>query len=498
MTSHRASGGVSLATAVPGRRLLAARSGLRLPGMMILAAIGGAVAVGCEVPTESGVEAPEDPARRPVLVVFRDGEPDPTCDEIPGCQTKFIQPANGWACQCEIEGITAKVQGGQGIPNDPPSWSEPPGWPWHWNLWPTPPGMGGPPPPGDPSEWCDPNSITGCAEHKATLTCTTPVRRGEEGTCVFEVDPPSALQSINQWRFQGESGSTVTSDHKGMTWKGVFVESGVVSVFYQAEDRELRPEVRVNVRPREGGTWTQAHWESKITLAADQGSAGCARQPRMEFDSLNLLQVGWVQAKSAVSKPCNGQHLEPAEDWPFTQEGVVTTMVSDNGPNDGLWYVTDVSYKWEAASKVHPNAEPGGTPYALADILGQAAACRTALGIPDSMPVTVNFYTFNNQCMGVSDWGGFLTAVRTHERQHFLQADTVLRQPGMNIYANVESVVRKDREEFEMALYQKWRDVHNPAKARGSLEPTGHWTGQFWAWAEAAAQWFRQTNPVNF
>ncbi len=22
--------------------------------------------------------------------------------------------------------------------------------------------MGGPPPPGDPSEWCDPNSITGC------------------------------------------------------------------------------------------------------------------------------------------------------------------------------------------------------------------------------------------------------------------------------------------------------------------------------------------------
>jgi hypothetical protein len=388
--------------------------------------------VGCEVPTESGVEAPEGRLRPPVLVVLRDGDPDPLCDGIPGCQNKWVEPAESWACQCEVKGLTARVVGGQGIPNDQPQWwPEPPGWPAHWATWPVSPGFGGPPPPGDPTEWCEIWSVEGCADFDATLTCTSPVVRGEEAACAFDIEPPLALDRISHWRFDGASGNTVTRAGLTSPWEGVLVESGTVTVVFDAFDRlDQQVTAPIHVRPREGGIWTQAHWESKITLAEDQGSAGCARQPRMEFDSLNLLQVGWVQAKSAVSKPCNGQHLEPAEEWPFTEQGVVTTMVSDNGPNGGLWYVTDVSYKWEAASMVHPNAGPVGTSFSLADTLGQAAACRTALGIPDSMPVTVNFYTFNDQCMGVSSWSGFINAVRTHERQHFLQADTILRPPG--------------------------------------------------------------------
>ena len=74
----------------------------------------------------------------------------------------------------------------------------------------------------------------------------------------------------------------------------------------------------------------------------------------------------------------------------------------------------------------------------------------------------------------------------------------MLRQPGMNIYAKVEPLVHKIEFEHITLLNNAYSAVNDTARARGSVEPTGHWTGQFWAWAEAAAQWFHQANPVNF
>jgi hypothetical protein len=226
-------------------------------------------------------------------------------------------------------------------------------------------------------------------------------------------------------------------------------------------------------------------------MAEGQGHGSCAKSwPRFELNATDSANLGWVQTlSSAWAGSCNGQQIEP-----IGGEGYTRASVS-SGPNMGAWYVTNASFHWKSASLVHPGALPGYVPESSLWPADQKQLCRDSLAIPpDSTSVWVNFYEFNNSCLRLPLFSAFIpTGAEKLERQHFQQAEAILRQPDKNIYLALESLVRGSEFDMVSAITNIRDQINQAGRAAANDEPTGNWTGAFWIWRGAGLNYFVST-----
>lgn len=308
------------------------------------------------------------------------------CPAVSECSTQLVGGQE--ECVCELEGINVETAGGY-PPPPPPAWPEFPGY-----TWPDPEDVGGggfPPPP--PGGWsCDPNGFTGNCNWRATLRCPSAIPRGSYGTCTFSIEPAEALDYISGWTFQGNNVTRSVSS-TAYSWSGVLVESGTVRVDFRAGGADAMVVTTLGVSPRSSGIWTQAYWHGRLEFLQGQGSQNC------QLTSRPILAVGerlgWTGSLAEAAN-CVGQRIEPA-----STSGAV--LATGSGPNEGAWYVQSASYFFKSTSQLHAGLFPAAPSYTLTDA-GEAAKCRTALGLPSGSPVSVNLYTYNGTCELVPGW----------------------------------------------------------------------------------------------
>lgn len=394
----------------------------------------------------------------------------PDCPEVQQCSTQLIGSEE--TCVCELTGIDVEVAGGE-PPPPPPYWPDFPGY-----TWPDPEDVAAgyfPPPP--PGGWgCDPNGLLGGCTWSASLRCPQDLPRGSYGTCIFEISPAESLEYISGWTFQGENVTRSVSS-TATSWAGVLVESGTVRVDFRAAGADAMVVTNLSVAPRSTGIWTQPNWESKLEFVSGQGSQNCQLSTRPR--NVAGERLGWTTSFSQAAS-CVGQQIEPA-----SASGA--PLAQGSGPNEGAWYVQNVSYYFKSTSQLHAGLSPGAAAFTLTNA-SQADACRTALGLPPGSPVSVNLYTFNATCASVSGWGGFLSAVWNHEEQHFLAARNVLQQPGRNIYLELEGIVATTEYGAASQVTQTYNQIQGALTGLG--EPSGNWSTPFWLWVSESVNEF--------
>jgi hypothetical protein len=147
-----------------------------------------------------------------------------------------------------------------------------------------------------------------------SLSCTSPVVRGQSTTCT--VTGPSG-ESISGWKFTDGSGNTVTSSSTSSTWSGMMVASGTVSVT-AAGSVHLTSTIAVNSRPNFAFTAVNPSQQSGNSITCYSGTTTNLPSPPIA----NSLE-GSVCANMAYS---------------FNY-----ATVNDGGPNNGYEYVTSAS-----------------------------------------------------------------------------------------------------------------------------------------------------------
>lgn len=325
-------------------------------------------------------------------------------------------------CRCELEGLT--VTGTRPPPEPPPpppSWPDPPGW-----TWPDPETIGGWgwPPPGSGSE-CDPNAIEGSCTWKAKLDCPLGVARGSYATCLFSIDPPSALLYISGWTFQGENVQRSVSLSEA-SWGGQVVESGEVKVDFMTVGAEVGSQIvaRIGVVPRTGSEWAWT-WGSGISYA-DGGLSNPPAWPENRVAILCHPDRGCASGEVPKDK----WYVQPQD--PSHGNGFVRAQVQDGGPNHGAWYVQSNSVSVSMASAYNPFYFAGGP--------------ATSQGCNGQGPLS--FWDFNHSTCGTGSpaWGsGWSSFAHQHEQIHADQAAAVVAEtwwPHLDAARWVEGFVR--------------------------------------------------------
>lgn len=149
----------------------------------------------------------------------------------------------------------------------------------------------------------------------STLTCTSPVTRGQNGNCQVNNGPNGSNYS---WQFTDASNNTVTVTNTSSAWQGTIVASGSVSV--TVDGIALAP--------------------SSMTVNNRTGFA---------FTAVNPTQVS---GNSITCYAETSAHVLPSPPVPNSQEGFSCadlafsfsppTLINDGGPNNGYQYVTSV------------------------------------------------------------------------------------------------------------------------------------------------------------
>lgn len=310
-------------------------------------------------------------------------------------------------CICTLDGISVTVPGGPGDPGPPPDWPDPPGWPYdpiNWDVppsgWPTPPAPG----PGE----CDPHGILDPCDFTATVRCSSNVVRGTTGGCELEV-PAHILDYVVRWTFRGDSLS-VDLNANTPSWQGTLIESGRVKVEFVAMGRATTAISDIVVRPRTASGW---EWGVGQGITIDQGgmswpgiSDGMGHVCRPgQACPLGLFPGGWLVQPNSGIAPGNGY----------------TIAEVTSGPNEGGWYVSNVSMNLHMVSLINPDLLPGGPLRTASGV--HASACGSSA--PDTMVTTVEY---NEDCRGidmapVAAWAGAHEAIHMANAVGYVQAD---------------------------------------------------------------------------
>lgn len=434
----------------------------RLPALAILIVV---VLAGCTDVTDPDPATTVQRRDRWVIVPIdgplHDEDPTAQCLAVPSCTLR----STGF-CACDIEGVDVSAAGGESPEAPPQPPAPPPGW-----TWPDPDTyQGGGYPPAAPGSPCDPSGFLNSCYWTATVTCPQGITRGSTGTCSFSINPSSALDYISGWRFQGAHTVYSPSGYYQSSWTGTIVESGTVTVEFVAQGSPGQATGPVTVVSRSSGIWTQSYWESKLQFVQGQGSPACG-----PARPISGSRMGWTGSLAGASS-CVGQRIEPTGGAGYTLASV------PSGPNQGLWYVANASFYFKSTSQLSAGVFSSAQGYTLTNA-SQVALCQTALGLPPGSTVTINFWNFNNTCEQVPGWGGFISAAWDHEHEHFTQAETVLKQPGNNMYTAIEGLVRPQDYQLGSAISATYSQVQNAASTAGGNEPSGNWTTPFWIWA---------------
>lgn len=386
---------------------------------------------------------------------------------------------SGKYCACSIEGITASVEGGQGVPESQPYWPEPPGWPSaEWWDWPTPPGTGGDPPPG--GDTCDPESfLNPCETFTASLTCPVDVTRGDPGECELEIEPAEALDQVDQWLFTGDQGHIVSSGQGGTTWGGTLVETGVVRVTFIALGREGQVSTPLIVLPRPSA-WT-SQW-SFSDGGAPVPSDGQTGKPH----SGDVLRRGW-NCSMPNSTDCGPKGFIRPDYEEGEVGGFTVSQAIPSGPNAGLYYVSDMSFYSSRGSAFNPIlTASGGEVHTSTDPL--QASCSP-----------MNWY-YANDCLGGSSSDDLRVAVLLHEgygstgsNGHQSFRESLAAQAQHDPWITAEAVVRSTSQQVTDNVTDLVKAVSVVLEAANTAlgEPTGNFPPAYrFSWDEATSRWF--------
>jgi hypothetical protein len=235
-----------------------------------------------------------------------------------------------------------------------------------------------------------------------TMTCTPgTVTRGDQVSCTASTMPSGAQLEVKQWAFTGAP-VPIADTTDATSWSGRLVVGGTVSVTASVEGRsDTIASTTVVVTPR-NWRWNSGQWSYQ---------AGAAMICSNARPAVGVL-LGWNMNANAPS--CAGDlQLRVQPDLRFQPNGGYQVGAVSSGPNGGLWYITAATFTMPRASNLNPEWLSGGTTYPL-PAGQQAQLCQSAMNLPTGAAVAVNFYDFNEICMG-NDVDALIAAAWAHE-----------------------------------------------------------------------------------
>lgn len=381
----------------------------------------------------------------------------PSCPAVSNCSMRIVGGSE--SCVCELDGLDVSAAGGTNPPPNPPPLPPPPGW-----TWPDPTTFGGggypPPAPGTP---CDPNAISGGCNWTATLECQTGITRGGSASCFFSINPSSALDYISGWTFAGTH-VVNTSGYYGTSWSGTVVESGEVTVHFQAKGSPAKLVSYIGVDPRSGWNWTSAD------RSFSSGSPG-------QLDGCIGGQAGLTADYLGCTSSNPGVLINPGPNAGFT-------VGQGTGPNQGLWYVTSRTTRMDLRTQLarkYRSDEPA------VPIVGDAQAlqaCGSAYS--PGAPPPQNNHSVNTVCFQNADFNSLVAFTWNHEGQHLGLAQQEAGQSYNDIYADWELIVRPSQSEAQLAANAVQNAMHAAVANQANSIHTGG-TTSFAIWYQTSS-----------
>lgn len=231
------------------------------------------------------------------------------------------------------------------------------------------------------------------------------VTRGEEATCRVRPEVLENLTSVTNWQnvvdLSASGIDTIIGPVSATEWSGEVAAPGTVSAVGWVDSDSVLLYGSLHVIDRSGSAW---RW-SGANFDYVQGSApDCAGL----FPKFQISYSSIVVGIHMHAKYCKDGYVDPppSED-PLSP--TVRKMISDAGPNSGLWYVDTASYSMDTGSKVNPSLF---TTYLPLDNLHNSdrSKCQQQ-GNPMQQ---ANFYQFNELCRN-ADVDAWISGIWLHE-----------------------------------------------------------------------------------
>jgi hypothetical protein len=231
------------------------------------------------------------------------------------------------------------------------------------------------------------------------LVCDT-VIRGQPTQCQLT----AVADSVVQWRWIGPVATlidTVVSDSNTTTWSGVGVASGTVRVDFVSGGQPDSAVAGLVVTPR-ALSWGPVDWSY-----APDSAQYCPAQTDDNRAVYSAHLGGNTYTLGGVQIGRNGPKSTDCADVFIMVEPNVLTKASQaytgayvaSGPNAGIWYVLTPHFRMDRGSRINSSLGSNGPTVTLVR-QQEINACQQAN--PPVPLMSVNFYTYNNGCQGLS------------------------------------------------------------------------------------------------
>jgi len=236
------------------------------------------------------------------------------------------------------------------------------------------------------------------------------------------------------------------------SWKGAAITSGdvIAKATVNGVTRSKPLTASFSVQRRTGNSWSWGplnHW--KWTKGNIGAPPNCFVGVLLLYYD-NFKTLGW----SARTSTCDFDVLTPD---PVTDSigGYSVKQVTTGGPNNGLWYVSAITYQMLTWASINSVMTSGSSAkwnlYDQSEINLCSTAARKSI-------TQANFYFFNKTCKGV-DVDGLISGVWSHEgygsadgNGHEAQLERGAQLPENELYVNEEGVYGLDQSSIRKSV----------------------------------------------
>ena len=275
------------------------------------------------------------------------------------------------------------------------------------------------------------------------LACPDQPERGESVECTFSVSPSSLAVTNIEWKFVGLQYVSEKTKRGGMSWGGVAVETGTMTV--SADVGGVRRTAEQNIFVLNRG------WRWDADTAWDDNADPCR---------------AWGSSWGRVApSPCGTTFFNVGDESHVVGAG--------DGPWAGVYYVDSPNADVVARAMYRPSLTENGTEYSIAGVSELVAACGSNVS-------AANEYTANLVCLDVEGYKSLRTHIHTHETGHLNDISSVVA--GHNIYLHWDGLISTSADEVEKTAKKLAEDAHadllRRAAARDAAETYPGW--RFW------------------
>lgn len=243
------------------------------------------------------------------------------------------------------------------------------------------------------------------------------VVRGSSSTCTITRD----VDSVLEWTFRAplpyrlfdQSDSVIiTNSTTGSTWSGKVVLSGEVSARVTmnggGDTATLVGALAVTDRSSSDWRWDESDWLWTDSTSNTQ----CDYEPFYLPINPSIPNAG----RLAVNRPtpdCTGLVLSSVAPYESPDTAFTIGDVQE-GPNEGLHYVTSAGYYMDHTAEMNPFLASASSSRLTLSDRQDVKRCQDQPDFPENEPVVANFWEYNEICrqFGLSD---FYTAIWKHE-----------------------------------------------------------------------------------